>query len=155
MNNQAKNIREHARFMELWLSRKPEVERLYYQESMTQKVLANHYKVSQGLMCRIMQLLEIQARSRGKRGEQHHHFKDGKSSVIYRTLIVKNLCEMCGSTAHLTIHHRNNDHYDNRVENLAVMCNHCHISQHKKMWWAAKKAGLSLPKSNAPAGWGK
>lgn len=69
--------------------------------------------------------------------------------------MVKKECAKCNSKEMLGIHHINDDHFDNRPENLQVLCNRCHISITKKKWWDAKKAGLPLPKSNAPLGWRK
>ena len=86
-------------------------------------------------------------------GKDHWAWKGGSAKRDYRKMIVKTCCEKCQRADHLCIHHKNNDHYDNRVGNLAVYCQGCHQREHKKAWWKAKKAGLPLPKSNAPIGW--
>ena len=90
-----------------------------------------------------------------KRGILHPNYKDGKSSTLYRTVIAKTQCSQCGATEKLGIHHKNDDHYDNRIENLEVLCNPCHMSETKKAWWAAKKAGQPTPKSNGIVGWNR
>lgn len=44
-------------------------------------------------------------------------------------------CESCGYDKNLDIlgiHHKNHNHFDNRLENLAVLCANCHSIQHKK-----------------------
>ena len=87
------------------------------------------------------------------RGKLHGNYKHGKSSVVYRTVIPKEKCHRCGTTENLGIHHKNDNHYDNDPKNLEVLCVSCHLSITKKKWWAAKKAGLPTPKSNAPMGW--
>ena len=33
---------------------------------------------------------------------------------------------MCGYTENLELHHINGDHYDNRIENLQILCPNCH-----------------------------
>lgn len=48
-----------------------------------------------------------------------------------------------------------NDHYDDRAENLQVLCVSCHISLHKKKYWESIRNGKSPKKSNAPCGWGR
>lgn len=65
----------------------------------------------------------------------------------------KDKCERCGSTNRLCVHHINDDHFDNRPENLQTLCNSCHMSITKKKWWDAKKAGQPTPKSNGSVGW--
>jgi hypothetical protein len=136
-----------------WNSRKAEVEYLYHVRRLSQEQIAAYYGVTQAVIYKVMKRLCIQRRSKGRRGPEHHHFKDGKSSVVYRRLVVKDQCRNCEATENLSVHHKNNDHYDNRLENLEVLCESCHISLAKKAWWAAKKAGLPTPKGNGPVGW--
>jgi len=35
-------------------------------------------------------------------------------------------CVRCGTTERLSVHHRNGDHTDNRMENLETLCLRCH-----------------------------
>lgn len=63
-----------------------------------------------------------------------------KSSALKKRLIdlglKENKCEICGCTQwmgkHLTLelHHINSDHFDNRLENLQILCPNCHSQQH-------------------------
>ena len=149
---QGNNLRSLA-FQVLWEKRKPQVKSMYLQQGLSQQAIADSYGVRLRTIQHAMQILGIPSRSRGRPGAQHHGFKDGKSSVLYRTLVVKTWCERCMGTENLAIHHRNMNHTDNRPENLAIYCQGCHQSEHKKAWWAAKKAGKPLPKSNGRVGW--
>lgn len=36
------------------------------------------------------------------------------------------VCEVCGYTENLELHHINSDHFDNRLENLQILCPNCH-----------------------------
>lgn len=38
----------------------------------------------------------------------------------------ENKCEICGHSENLELHHINGDHYDNRLENLQILCPNCH-----------------------------
>lgn len=87
------------------------------------------------------------------RGENHWLWKGGEARRPYRDLIEKESCESCGTTECLGIHHKNEDHYDNRPENLQVLCNSCHMSLHKTAYWEAVREGRETPKSNGPVGW--
>lgn len=87
------------------------------------------------------------------RGDKHWAWKGGKERRPYRGLIVKERCERCGTTERLSIHHRNMDHSDNTLKNLGVLCVSCHMSEHKKAYWEAKRQGKETPKSNGPVGW--
>ena len=140
---------------EKWDARKEEIIYLYETKELSQAQIADYFHVSLRMIQQIMYRLGIQSKSRGRRGNKHHAYKDGKSSVLYRTLVVKDKCNRCGSLEKLGVHHKNDDHYDNSLENLEILCNSCHMSHTKKAWWAAKKAGLPLPKSNGRVGWEK
>lgn len=35
-------------------------------------------------------------------------------------------CELCGYTDAIELHHINGDHFDNRIENLQILCPNCH-----------------------------
>lgn len=39
-------------------------------------------------------------------------------------------CTQCGTTDAIQVHHINYNHFDNRVENLVVLCSKCHIRLH-------------------------
>lgn len=145
-------VRPHNNTTDKWDARKEEITFLYHQCRLSQERIAQYYGTGQNQICTVMKRLGIPRHSKGRRGAEHHQYKDGKSSVLYRKLIVKNQCSHCGSTDKLGIHHKNNDHYDNRIENLEVLCNSCHMSETKKAWWAAKKAGKTY-KGNARVGW--
>lgn len=53
-----------------------------------------------------------------------------KSDSLKKRLIKAELkeakCEICGDTECLELHHINGDHYDNRIENLQILCIKCH-----------------------------
>lgn len=53
-----------------------------------------------------------------------------KSDDLKKRLINEGLkeekCELCGYTNNLELHHINGDHYDNRLENLQILCPNCH-----------------------------
>jgi len=87
------------------------------------------------------------------RGSAHYMWKGGKHRRPYRDVVEKHECENCQSTENLGIHHRNFDHYDNREENLQVLCVSCHMSLHKQAYWDAVHAGKKPVKGNGPIGW--
>lgn len=53
-----------------------------------------------------------------------------KSDTLRQRLISEGIkkeeCEVCGYTENLELHHINGDHYDNRLENLQILCPNCH-----------------------------
>lgn len=58
---------------------------------------------------------------------------DYKSDTLKKRLIAEgikeNKCELCGCTSEkavLELHHINGDHFDNRLENLQILCPNCH-----------------------------
>lgn len=60
-------------------------------------------------------------------------------------------CEACGYDTRpeiLTIHHRDRDRGNNKIENLAILCPNCHaiehLSEQKLSWQERKKSALSI-----------
>ena len=49
-------------------------------------------------------------------------------------------CERCGhdgSESRLDVHHKNRDKHDHRLENLEILCHHCHMIEHRnEIGWA-------------------
>lgn len=89
------------------------------------------------------------------RGENHWLWKGGRERRPYRGIVEKVECRDCGGKLNLAIHHDNWDHYDNRPENLIVLCVGCHSRVHKQAYWDAVHAGKEPPRSNAPIHWRK
>lgn len=54
---------------------------------------------------------------------------DSLRKRLIKTELKKNECELChisGEDVPLELHHINGDHYDNRLENLQILCPNCH-----------------------------
>lgn len=144
-DQQAGNKRRATEAGAVWASRKAEIEWLYYNQEWSQQKIAGYYAVSQEAVRKIMRRLSIPSRGRARKGQANGNFKDGTQSTLYRMMIVKDKCSLCGATTDLCIHHKNGDHYDNHLENLQVLCDSCHNSMSKRLWWAAQKRGASTP----------
>ena len=152
--SQAGNRRHAAEAMARWNARREEIAWLSSVQELSQDQIAAYYAVTQGLVGRWMRRLGIPTRRTGAQpGRLNPRYKDGSQSRQYRLVIVKDKCAKCGDTKALGIHHVNGDHYDNRLANLQVLCNSCHMSQTKRLWWKAKREGLPLPHGNGPVGW--
>lgn len=48
-----------------------------------------------------------------------------------------------GAAYYRQVHHLNNDHHDNRPENLVTACMHCHAVHHVGLWGTNKEARLA------------
>ena len=42
------------------------------------------------------------------------------------------VCEICGSTRSIDVHHKDHDFHNNSPENLMVLCRSCHMKIHRK-----------------------
>ena len=153
MAQQDANKRRAKAAAKLWESRKAEILWLYHDRDLSQNQMAEYYGLSLAGIQKAMARLGIQPIKKVRRAEAHPNYKHGKATRLYRTMITKDKCRKCKTKDNLGIHHKNDDHYDNRLENLEVLCNSCHMSITKRKWWKAKKAGKPLPKSNGPVGW--
>lgn len=138
---------------QFWALLKDEVIRMYVKDEMSMAAVASSIGVTQATVWKKLKEWGVQSRSKANHGRRNGRYKTGSQSRGYRKVVCKDKCERCGTDESLGIHHINDDHFDNREENLQVLCNSCHMSVTKKKWWDAKKAGLPLPKSNAPMGW--
>lgn len=152
---QAGNEARRKAAAKLWEGRRAEIEWLYHLRQLPQAKIAEYFAVTLTAIQKVMKRLGIKARSRANAGARNGRYKDGSETRQYRTVIDKDKCRKCGTKETLGIHHKNDDHYDNRLGNLEVLCNACHMSETKRKWWAAKKAGIETPKSNGPVGWNR
>lgn len=69
----------------------------------------------------------------GRRGEKAPSYIDGRNSFpgeIYRRKLLasgrKVICEICGATENLHVHHKDKNHYNNDIKNLSWLCVKCH-----------------------------
>ena len=147
------NAKCYEDFTKTWQKREQELRWLYFTQGWSLRKVAEYYKVCRRTVQEGMLRLGIQPRGKGHKGQEHPSYKHGKASRLYRVMVQKDKCIRCVSTDRLVILHKNCDHFDNRLENLEVLCTHCHLSESKRAWWAAKRAGKALPMSNCPPGW--
>ncbi|KKQ77734.1 MAG: hypothetical protein A3A96_03890 [Candidatus Zambryskibacteria bacterium RIFCSPLOWO2_01_FULL_39_39] len=89
-------------------------------------------------------------------GPKHANFKDGKNSYqsVLKRYKIKQICNYCGEkdTRILAIHHIDENHKNNDINNLTWLCHNCHslvhydsvekqkfLTKHKKQckqWWS-------------------
>lgn len=72
---------------------------------------------------------------------------DAEFSTVKRRVLERDnfTCQFCGfrwgrPERYMEVHHRNDDHQDNRLENLVTTCMHCHAVHHIGLWGAAEEA---------------
>lgn len=65
-------------------------------------------------------------------GENNHRYKDG--STAYKKKPFRHgkskICERCGNTEHILVHHKDEDRTNNKLSNLEVLCKRCHQEHH-------------------------
>lgn len=132
-----------------------QITEMYVERGMSQGDVALAIGCSQAIICRVLKRWGIKARPKSNSGSKNGRYIDGKQSRVYRTVVKKELCNRCGSTSNLCVHHVNDDHYDNEPSNLEVLCVSCHMSHHKTQYWDAWRKKQTTPKSNGPVGWAR
>ena len=141
MKNQGKYNKEVA--AKLWNPRKAEIKWLYHDQLWSMESIGRYYNVSQTAMGKVIARLGIESRGKGRKGKENGNYKDGTQSRLYRQMIEKDKCEVCGVTIRLVIHHKNGNHQDNHLRNLQVLCESCHNRYHKTLWWKLRKSSAS------------
>lgn len=140
----------HRAALERWAARRTDLERMA--PTMSQTAIALHYGVSQRLVGMWLRKFSIPARSKSNVGPANGRYKDGSQSRLYRKAVEKVECADCGTKRNLGIHHKNGDHFDDRRENLQVLCNRCHLRLEATEMWLARREGRPA-RSNAPINW--
>lgn len=91
------------------------------------------------------------------RGEGHWNYKDGSYTYetirkeLKETLRYCNRCkkDLLEATHYFwAVHHINHDHYDNRPENLELLCKSCHQIEHD--CHKAFESVTTIPKGSTP-----
>ncbi len=139
-NQQAGNEKRKQDAVIYWEQRRSQVVFLYHEQGLSQAELAQHFGVVQSAMVKVLRRLGITAKSKGRAGAENGRYVHGKSSTLYRKMVRKKNCAICGTTEQLVVHHKNENHRDNTPSNLAVLCSPCHSSLHKSAWWAKRKS---------------
>lgn len=67
-------------------------------------------------------------------GANNNNWKGGIGvypSLAFETYKMKKVCNRCGSTENILVHHRDRDRYNNEKSNLEVLCKSCHQIEHE------------------------
>lgn len=134
-----RGLKNKLKAAEIWEPRRDDIERMYYADRMSMEAIAELYGVSKATIPKVMARLGIPSRGRARSGPENGRYIDGSQSRPYRQMIDKDKCATCDAVEELVIHHKNGNHSDNRLLNLQVLCNRCHTSHHKSLWWAKKR----------------
>ena len=78
--------------------------------------------------------------------EKKPNWKGGYSSVYFNKIAfdilkLKKVCECCGSTQQICVHHKDRDRTNNTIENLMILCKPCHTRHHNN----EKEVGVNCP----------
>lgn len=134
---------KHEAALALWLPRKEEMEYLYHDQKWSMTKIGGYFGVRGSCIMHVFRRIGIASRGKARSGKENGRYLHGKAARQYRQMIVKDKCASCGKTEGLLIHHVNGDHYDNRLDNLKILCSPCHTTHHKKLWWEKTNAEKS------------
>lgn len=62
-------------------------------------------------------------------GESHHSAR----KIVYLIEDREKVCEICGSTKNVDIHHKDGNHHNNESDNLMLVCRSCHMKLHREV----------------------
>ncbi len=55
-------------------------------------------------------------------------------------------CLKCSTVKDLCVHHKDGDHYNNKPENLELLCRSCHLSVHRKNQYNGNNVESGIPR---------
>jgi len=84
-----------------------------------------------------------------RRGPDHPNWKGGIKATVYQEIAFAahgRVCNRCGSTDHLAVHHVDRNRRNCDPENLEVLCKGCHNREHfgKRVPWTCPVCGTTL-----------
>jgi 5-methylcytosine-specific restriction endonuclease McrA len=113
-----------------------------YQRGLTSKKVARELGIAASTVQRVLRQARVQMRSARDyptfSGQGHWRFRGCVRQGCYRRLAFLTygkVCQRCGATERIEVHHRNRVHEDGRVENLEVLCRPCHLAEHHGDKW--------------------
>lgn len=109
---------------------------LYVEQGLSQAAIGCRLGFSQATIGQWLEALGIQSRPTCRSGPENGRFIHGLEARPYRSMVRKRRCSVCGTTHRLVIHHKDNNHYNNVLSNLQVICSPCHSRMHKLEYWA-------------------
>ena len=72
-------------------------------------------------------------------GESHHSAR----KIIYLLEDKDKVCEICGSTKNIDVHHKDGDFHNNSISNLILVCRSCHMKIHRRKMFIEPGAELA------------
>ena len=69
---------------------------------------------------------------KNSKGNQTYRSAHTTAQKINELILQKTICEVCGKTGKLDVHHIDGDYQNNETNNLKVLCRSCHSKEHKK-----------------------
>ena len=61
-------------------------------------------------------------------GEAHHSAR----KITYLIMNKQKVCEICGETKNIDVHHKDYNYNNNSPQNLMLVCRRCHLKLHRK-----------------------
>ena len=115
-----------------------DIVRMYVAEALSYAAIASVIGVSAAAVGQWLKILDIPARPADRCGSKNGRYKNGDETRLHLRLVTRDVCNRCGDTEQLLVHHVDGDHFNNAISNLEVLCNHCHSRHHKLAYWAAQ-----------------
>ena len=69
-----------------------------------------------------------------KKGHTNQNWREAHASAQKIVFLIENrpkVCEICGATNNVDIHHKDGNHHNNTYENLMLVCRSCHMKLHR------------------------
>lgn len=69
-----------------------------------------------------------------KKGHNQQRWRAAHASAQKIVFLIENrpkVCEICGATQNVDIHHKDGNHQNNTSENLMLVCRRCHMKLHR------------------------
>ena len=75
--------------------------------------------------------LKISKTHKGKNNGMYKHGRYNIRRIIFEEIKKDYECELCSSEENIEIHHKDKNPFNNKIENISILCKSCHSLQHR------------------------
>lgn len=93
--------------------------------------IKGEYECAEETKRRISESNKGKSRNKGNENGMYKHGRYSIRRIIFEEIKKDYCCELCGSIENIEIHHKDLNRFNNKINNIMVLCKSCHSKQHR------------------------